>query len=376
MIDLQESRRKIDRIDEQITALFEERMAICQDVAEYKIQTGKEVLDTQREREKLTALKTKAHTPFNQHGIEELFQQIMAVSRKRQYQLMTEHGIGGGYDYEMTEILPKKGKKVVFQGVEGAYSYAAMKRYFGEQNDSFHVETWKDAIEAVLEEKADYAVLPIENSTAGIVEDNYDLLAQHPVYIVGEQIIPCEHVLLGLPDAEIEEISRVYSHPQALAQCRKYLDEHPQWKQIKVENTAVAAKKIQEEKDCTSAAIASKEAAQFYGLKILKDKIYHNAQNSTRFIIISKHPVYEKKAERISICFELPHKTGSLYNMLSHIIYNGLNMTRIQSRPIVGRNWEYRFFLDFDGNLEESAVKNALRGIKQEANMLRILGNY
>lgn len=375
MLDLQEIRNKIDEIDAGILSSFEKRMELAEQVAAYKISAGKPVFDGKREAEKLKNLEEAASTPFNARGARELFQHIIAVSRMRQYQLLAERGVSKE-SYEQVDSLPAENARVVFQGVEGAYSFAAMRSFFGEKIRSTHVETWREAMEQVAAGEADYAVLPIENSTAGIVEDNYDLLAQHPVYIVGEQIIPCEHVLLGLPDAEIEEISRVYSHPQALAQCRKYLDEHPQWKQIKVENTAVAAKKIQEEKDCTSAAIASKEAAQFYGLKILKDKIYHNTQNSTRFIIISKHPVYEKKAERISICFELPHKTGSLYNMLSHIIYNGLNMTRIQSRPIVGRNWEYRFFLDFDGNLEESAVKNALRGIKQEANMLRILGNY
>ena len=376
MTDLQECRNEIDRIDSEIVRLFERRMKVSEDVAEYKIHTGKQVLDPVRERDKLKTLRAQAHGEFNALGVQELFQQVMAISRKRQYQLLTEEGVDEPRDYHMTDSLPLNDVTVVFQGVEGAYSYAAMRAYFPDEIRNYHVKTFRDAMEEVSAGRADYAVLPIANSTQGIVTDIYDLLTEYQLYIVGEQVVKADHVLLGIPSSSVAEIRTVYSHPQALAQCRKYLDEHPQWKQIKVENTAVAAKKIQEEKDCTSAAIASKEAAQFYGLKILKDKIYHNTQNSTRFIIISKHPVYEKKAERISICFELPHKTGSLYNMLSHIIYNGLNMTRIQSRPIVGRNWEYRFFLDFDGNLEESAVKNALRGIKQEANMLRILGNY
>lgn len=376
MIDLQESRRKIDRIDEQITALFEERMAICQDVAEYKIQTGKEVLDTQREKEKLTALKTKAHTPFNQHGIEELFQQIMAVSRKRQYQLMTEHGIGGGYDYEMTETLPKKGKKVVFQGVEGAYSYAAMKRYFGEQNDSFHVETWKDAIEAVLEEKADYAVLPIENSTAGSVSDIYDLMTEYPNYIVGEEILEIRHTLMGLPGASLEDIRTVLSHPQALYQCRHFLESHPQWKQEKMLNTAMAAEKVARDQDKSQAAIASRFAAEHFGLRILQEEGLAGESNSTRFVILSNQKRFVKGAGKISICLELPHTCGSLHGILAHFDYNGLNMTKIESRPIPGRPWEYRFFIDFEGNLAEAAVKNALLGIRSEAAALRILGNY
>lgn len=224
--------------------------------------------------------------------------------------------------------------------------------------------------------RADFAVLPIENSTAGMVGDVYDLLAKYDNYIVGEVDIKVDHALLGLPGASLEELELVYSHPQALMQCKTFLEGHPQWDTREMGNTAVSAKKVKEDGDVTKGAIASRQAAGFYGLQVLQDAICRNQYNSTRFIIVSGRQEYAAHAGKISICFELPHKSGTLYNMLSHFIYNGLNMTKIESRPIPGRNWEYRFFVDFEGNLEDGAVKNALRGIRQEASQVRVFGNY
>ena len=189
-------------------------------------------------------------------------------------------------------------------------------------------------------------------------------------------MIRCEHALLGVEGTKLEDIKAVYSHPQALSQCSRFLEEHREWKQVPVENTAVAVKKVMEEKNPAQAAIGSLFAAKCFGAAVLKEHIYYNELNSTRFIIVSNQRVFRENAEKVSICFELPHKSGSLYNMLSHFIYNNLNMSRIESRPIPGKNWEYRFFVDFEGNLADSGVKNALRGIQEEANYFKILGNY
>ena len=376
MIDLQECRKEIDVIDKEIMSLFEKRMKVCEDVAEYKIHTGKKVLDPKREKDKLKVLEEQAHGEFNTLGVQELFQQIMAISRKRQYQLLTSNGIEEKRDYEMVDALPLKDVNVVFQGVEGAYSYAAMRAYFPDDINSYHVKTFRDAMEEAASGKADYAVLPIENSTEGIVTDIYDLLTEYQLYIVGEQGVKVEHVLLGLPGVGLGEIERVYSHPQALAQCKRYLEQHPSWKTVKTENTAGAAKKIHEEQRREQSAIASRAAGELYGLSVLAENICYNEKNVTRFIVVSAKPVYEKTAAKVSVCFELPHTSGTLYNMLSHFIYNGLNMTKIESRPIAGKTWEYRFFVDFEGNLEQPAVKNALRGLEAEANRMRVLGNY
>ena len=356
--------------------LFEKRMKVCEEVAEYKIHTGKKVLDPEREHAKLEEIRKKAHGEFNELGAQELFQQIMAISRKRQYQLLTEYGPKEKEDFQMVEQLPRNNVTVVFQGVEGAYGYGAMRAYFQEDIESYHVKLFRDAMEEVAAGRADYAVLPIENSTAGIVADIYDLLTEYNLFIVGEQILKVEHVLLGMQEAELSDIAGVYSHPQGLAQCKEYLEEHRDWKTTAVTNTAAAAKKVSADQDKTHAAIASRAAGEIYNLKVLAENICKNDSNVTRFIILAKKPVYENNSSRISVCFEAHHASGTLYNVLSHMIYNGLNMTKIESRPIPGKTWEYRFFVDFEGNLRDSAVKNALRGMEAETSYLKILGNY
>ena len=183
-------------------------------------------------------------------------------------------------------------------------------------------------------------------------------------------------MLLGLPEAELSDIDQVYSHPQALMQCSKILEEHRDWEKISLKNTAVSAKKVKEDGKKNQAAIASKLTAELYGLKILKENLSNNADNYTRFIIVTGKHVFEKDAKKVSICFEIPHQSGSLYNALAHFIYNDLNMTKIESRPIPQRKWEYRFFVDFEGNLSDPAVKNALRGLQAESAKFRIFGNY
>ncbi len=376
MTDLLVLRDEIDKIDRQMVELFEKRMEICGQVAEYKINTGKKVLDRERELQKLNTLGTLASSEFNKHGVTELFQQIMAMSRKLQYQLLEQNGVKGRLDFTCVDQIDKTGVRVVYQGLEGAYAHQAALEYFGKEVNSFHVETWRDAMEAIKEGSADYAVLPLENSTAGIVNDNYDLLNEYSNYIVGEKVIYVDHVLMGTEDAQLDDIEMVYSHPQALMQCARFLDEHSEWKQRSISNTAVAVKKVKDAADKTKAAIGSRQAAEYYGMKVLKEGICHGKANSTRFIIVTNQKIFEKNAKKVSICFEVPHISGSLYNILSHFIYNDLNMNKIESRPIPEKQWEYHFFVDFDGNLNDSAVKNALRGIKEETTNFKILGNY
>ncbi len=376
MEDLLKLREEIDRIDNHLVSLYEERMKIAEAVAEYKIATGKKVLDRDREISKLETLSAKATTDFTKVGITELFEHIMAVSRKRQYQLLNESGVVEQSAFKVVDDFVSSKAKIVFQGVEGAYSQQAMMKYFGTECDSFHVETWKDAMEAIQNGEADFAVLPIENSSAGIVSENYDLLVEYDNFIVGEQILPIQHVLMGLPEASPDDIISVYSHPQALMQCGDYLYSHSEWDKMSVKNTAVAAKKIKEDGDKTQAAIASRLTAELYGLKILEDNISNSENNATRFIIVTNKKICSSKATRISICFEVAHQSGSLYHTLSHFIYNNINMTNIQSRPIKDKTWEYRFFVDIEGNLQDTAVMNALTGIEAEAVSMKILGTY
>ena len=376
MEDLLKLRDEIDVIDNEIVSLYEKRMKIAERVARFKIETGKKVFDREREVSKLNVLSAKASSEFTKVGIVELFEHIMAVSRKRQYQLLTENGLVETPELETVDGFETPNARIVFQGVEGAYSQQAMTEYFGQECDSFHVETWKDAMEAIQNGEADFAVLPIENSTAGIVSENYDLLVEYDNYIVGDQVIQIKHALLGREDAEISDITTVYSHPQALMQCNEFLYKHNEWEKISLKNTAVSAKKVMEDEDKSHAAIASVLTAELYGLKVLDDNISNTKNNATRFIIVTNKKICSKTANKVSICFEIAHESGSLYHMLSHFIYNNINMTNIQSRPIKGKNWEYRFFVDFEGRLEDTGVINALRGIKEEATSMKILGTY
>ena len=375
-LDLQEIRKQIDQVDSQLAALIEQRMRLTADVAEYKRQNGKEIYDPVREKEKLASVRAMAKTPFGEIAMGEIFAQMMTISRRYQYQVLGSYGNKADGGFKLVENLPTAGARIVYQGVEGAYSHEAALQVFGRDADVYNVPAWDDAMKEVAEGRAAYAVLPIENSSAGAVIDNYDLLLKYDNYIVAETEVSVNHALLGLPDAELSDIKTVISHPQALMQCSEFLKEHRDWKQIQAENTAGAAKRILADGDVTQAAIASPKAGEIYGLKVLKPSINHNRTNTTRFIVLGKEPVYRLDARKVSVCFETPHVSGALYNMLGHFIYNHVNMLMIQSRPILERNWEYRFFLDIEGSLSDGPVQNALLGLKSEAVFMRILGNY
>lgn len=375
-MDLQEIRGQLDRIDKEIVGLFEKRMELCAKVAEFKVRTGKAVYDPKREKEKIASVEEMVDGGFMKQAVGELFLQMMTLSRRYQYRLMQEGQTASDFGFQRVEEIEKDGVTVVYQGLEGAYSHAAVLQFFGKGADMFHVRRFEDAAKAVFEGRADYAVLPIENSSAGAVSDNYDLLLKYENYIVAEVLVPVRHCLLGTEDAKLSDIRTVFAHPQALMQSGEYLNARADWKLVSAENNAVAAKKVKDDGDRTQAAVASAAAGEIYGLKVLAEGINHNRENTTRFLILSKRPVYQKSADRVSICFELPHESGSLYNMLNNFAFSHLNMRMIESRPIPGRNWEYRFFVDIEGNLDDPDMINALKGIAGEANHMRILGNY
>lgn len=376
MATLEELRGQLDEIDDQIAKLYEKRMEVCGAVGEYKVNAGRKVFDRQREKDKLADVASKVSGDFNKKGIQELYQQLMSMSRKLQYRQLVEAGALGRLPFIRIDDLDKKNARVVFQGTEGAYSQAAMQQFFGDEVNSFHVRTFREAMEAIEEGSADYAVLPIENSTAGPVIEMYDLLDEFENYIVAETILPIVHTLAGLPGAKLSDIKKVYSKAEALMQTTRFLDDHSDWERISVVNTAIAAKKVLKEQDISQAAVCGAYAAKVHGLSVLVDEINDDVDNSTRFIVVTNQKIFLKDASKISIRFESPHQSGSLYGILSHFIYNNLNMSKIESRPIKGRPWEYCFFVDFEGNLEDPAVKNAIRGLREEAMNLKILGNY
>lgn len=374
--DINRLREEIDQVDRELLRQFEKRMELCGQVAEYKMEAGRPVRDLEREKQKIAALQAEANGDFNKNSTAELFSQIMSISRKYQYQTMAERGFVGTIPFEMLPIIPKKKAKVVYQGVEGSYSQAAMFQYFGREVYNFNVKTFDEAMKAICGGIADYAVLPCDNSRTGQVSDIHDLLMHYDNYIVGETYLKVNHVLLGLPGAKVEDLTTVYSHQQGLMQCRNFLGEHPGICPINSENTAASAKKIFADGDKSCAAIAGEICAELYGLEILKRDISDNSDNTTRFIIVSSKKIYSEDAKRVSVCFETGHQPGDLYRQLSHFIYNNLNLCKIESRPAPGKAWEYRFFVDFEGNLSNPDVKNALRGVLEEAPYFKLLGNY
>lgn len=373
MQDLNKSREKIDDIDLKLLKLFEERMQLSKEIAEYKRATGKKVYDPERENEKIEKLKAAAAWEHNKTAVSEFFTQIMTMSRRLQYTMLGDDFSLGFTPFDSLET--NENTRIAFYGATGSYTEQAMLEYFKSEVNAIPMETFEEVMLAVKEKRADYGVLPIENSATGTLSDTYDLLAEYDNCIIGEQVLKIEHHLWGLPGASLSDISKVYSHRQGLMQCSDFLKQHPHIKQVESGSTAGCARSVLEQGDITRAAIASRRAGEHFGLKLLKESIHNDENNSTRFIIITHKRIYFRGAGKTCLCFVLPHKSGSLYHMLSHFIYNGINMTRIESRPIPGKAFEYRFFVDIEGSMDDNAVKTALKCIEAEALEMKVIGS-
>ena len=271
---------------------------------------------------------------------------------------------------------PVSQPRVVYQGVAGAYSEMAALTFFGKEARCQGLARFEDVFEAVHRGEADYAVLPIENSSTGSISQVYDLLAKYGHYIVGEQVVKVEHCLLAPQGATLDTVREVYSHEQGLRQCADFLKAHPAWKGIARLNTAEAGRYVAGSGDVTKAAICPRRAAALYGLEILAEHISLSESNYTRFVVVS--PVMERRSgsDKVSALFVLPHRSGSLHEIMTIFAVNGLNMMKLESRPIVGRSWEYLFFVDFTGDLADPAMDGVLRELSQTAESLRVLGNY
>lgn len=340
------------------------------------MSVGKAIYDRERELQKLEKLGSLASTEFNSKSVQEIFLQIMSVSRRYQYRVIgdREQTIDKMF-HRVDKLEISKETKVVYAGVPGAFAEEALVSYFGEEVLTNNVKGFYDVAKMVSEKEADYGVLPIENSSAGFVSGIYDLLEQFELSVVGEQMVSVNQCLLGIPGTDLDKVKTVYSHPQGLLQSKEYLREKD-WQQVSMANTALSAKKVHDDGDMTQVAIASKRAAKLYGLSILQSQLNVSEYNTTRFVIVSNKKEYVKNANKVSISFSLPHTCGTLYNILAHFIFNNVNMTSIESVPISGKQWEYCFFVDFEGNLNDDEVKNALKGIMAETENFRILGCF
>ena len=287
---------------------------------------------------------------------------------------------GGSYAVYLKMMSDKRepivDPRVVYQGEPGAYSEAAARDFFGKNVRATGLHQFEDTFAALERGEADYAVLPIENSSTGAIRQVYDLLEQYHYFFVGETTVKVDHALMVLPGASWEDIDTVYSHEQGLFQCEKFLNEHPTWKTVAQADTAGSAKMVASLQDPHKAAICSPLAAEIYGLTILKKKINAQNHNTTRFVVIS--PKVEMRDNRDKICISLTtkHNSGALHNVLTVFAVHGVNLVRLESRPIPEHNWEYMFFIEFTGDLMTSAMDAVIHEISLMSGDLRVLGNF
>ena len=382
MRDLQQCRGDIDRLDRQIVALFEERMAVCREVGAYKVAHNLPVLDEERERQVLAAKAELLQDESLRSQVLALFETIMAGSRALQRRMVTATDPAKAGDLEAYQAMrhwqgqPLKEQRVLYQGQPGAYCEEAAMGFFGDDCQRMNLKTWDGVFRGVKEGFGDFGVVPIENSSTGSINDVFDLLGQFGCYIVGEQIVPVRHCLVALPDANMDTITDVYSHAQGFAQCRPFLAEHRKWEHHEMVNTAVAAKFVAESDDVSKAAICSRRAAELYGLQILQSAINENVRNYTRFLIVAAEPRFPEDANKISVRFTIPHREGSLCRILQIFAQGGLNLEKLESRPVPESKWEYSFYADFTGNIRKEEMDRGIRELIDAASSFRILGNY
>lgn len=371
-LQLSDIRKEIDEIDSELLKLFLRRMEAAGKVAMVKKRDGLPISNPAREEEILDAFEREGGE-FGS-GARTLLASLIDISCA--YQQMLLYGEDGKLRKRlMTAGSILKGSKIACQGTVGAYSHLAARQFFGEETEPMFFAKFQDVVDAVTDGYADFGVLPIENTTAGAVNDVYDLLTRHGFYIVGETDVDINHCLLAPKGASMADIKEVYAHPQAIAQCARYLQRHG-LESNEYSNNAVAAQHVARWNDKTKAAIASKVAGTQFDLDILEEGIQDIDGNQTRFIIISKQLVIRDGADKISLTFSLPHQTGSLYRVLSRFSASGMNISKIESRPLKGQNFQYRFYLDFNGNVHDERVSALLCSLSTEMSHFRFLGNY
>ncbi len=378
-MELAEIRGKIDAIDDRMVQLFKERMELAGEVAEYKRQSNKAVMDNSRERA-IVARLTENLDDETANYISVLYSTIFEISRAKQSMLLTrETPLGDDIKKarETTEEIFPQSATVAVQGVEGAYSQQACDKLFARPAITYS-ENFRDVFELVDNGTCRYGVLPIENSLHGSVGEVFDLLKEYKdkIHIVRSARIPINHALLSKKGAKLSDITEVYSHSQAIGQCSEFLKNNPQININIAKNTAAAAKMVSESDKNNIAAISSYDCAELYGLGVIDSDIQNSDNNHTRFICISKNLEIYPGASRISIMFTVKHKAGSLFNMLSRFACLGVNLTKLESRPIKGRDFEFMFYAEMDSYGMTQALRSFLCELDDRPEQFVFLGNY
>ena len=373
-MDLKDIRAEIDEIDSQLVELLLRRMNCSEEVAIYKAENNMPIFNNEREQQIID--KVTANSGRYADCTRILFQNIMEISRGLQHDI-----IGSGKELrKLFDSADSKAKinetheKVACFGNAGSNTHIALMKLFPESEPVFYGK-FSSVFEALENKEADYGIIPIENSSAGSVIDVYDLMLQYRYYIVSAVDLKINHCIAGVEGAELSDVKEVYSKDQALAQCSKFIDEH-KLSAMLYASTSAAAKMVAEKGDKSLSAVCSAYAAKEYGLKVFAEGIQNDENNCTRFIIISKNPIISDDADRISLCFSVSHVKGSLCSVISRFSSHGLNLTKIESRPMVGKSFEYLFYLDFTGNAQSEHIKNLLCSLSEELPEFSFLGNY
>ncbi len=374
-MDLKNIRQEIDQIDEQIAELFKRRMDCSVAVAESKKETKTPILNEEREEQVLDRVEALSGDYGKYTRL--LYGTMMALSRELQYAI-----INGDSELKYTienaeSVLDRENGdyRIACLGAAGSNSHIAAAKFFPHAQISLE-KNFDKVFEAVEADRCDFGVLPVENSSAGSVSRVYDLILKYRYFIVGETDLPIEHCLCAIPQTDISNIELVISHEQGLSQCSLFISENG-FEKKKCGSTSAAAQTVAAEKRINWAAICTKQAADEYGLKVLDKNIQNNDNNCTRFIVISKKAIITKRANKISLCFTLNNRPGSLYTVLSRFASHGFDLTKIESRPIPDSRFDYLFYLDFIGNVRESENnRRMLCALSEELPEFSFLGNY
>lgn len=376
-MDLNDYRKEIDSIDDQLIALFAQRMETAEKIAEYKKANGLRVLDARREKEKMREILDKTPDDLREY-VSSLYSLIFELSRSRQSCLL---GTKGDLPAKIAEAIEKtpqlfpEDAAVACQGVEGAYSEQACERLF-KRPSTFFFSSFEAVFSAIEKGLCRYGVLPLENSTAGSVNAVYDLMQKHNFSIVRSVRLRVDHSLLALPGTKLSDIREIVSHGQALEQCSEFLKQLPNVTVTRCENTAAAARMVAESGRKDLAAIASNACAEIYGLQSLQDRVQNEHGNYTRFICIAAKPEVYPGADRTSLLVTLANEPGSLYQVLARIYGYGINLTKLESRPIPGSDDTFRFYFDLEASVYSPELPKLLGELESICEHVCYLGSY
>jgi len=369
MDELKDIRKEISSVDEKIIEALAERRKLAARVLQAKDRTGAPIRDTLREEQILSDLILRGRKQgLDAHFVTRVFHEIIDDSiRSQQLHLL---------DYNKEDL-----KRIAYQGIEGAYGELAGKKYFApylEHTLFYGVETFEQVIASVEDGEADYGLLPVESTRAGSINEVYDLLSVAQLSIVGEEVLRTQHCLLAVEEVPLANIRKIYSHPQALADCIRFVSKLPNCESVPCSDTAVAVKKVREQKSKEIAAVAGEEAGRIYGLKVLRRNIEDQPNNYTRFLVLAKKPllVDVRIPCRTSLVITTSHEEGALLKALNMLHKYQINLSKLESRPIPGMPFQYMFYIDFEGNAVDDRVARGLEELRSVTTSMKVLGSY